>query len=180
MLSWDDSDALDAAAPSPTAWLQEWDLHAEGLAALILAAAPGQQQHQPQQAVHSPHAEQQKAQGQQQAEQHAPAPGTAEVPKQEATQQEGQQGQLEQQKAAAAQAHQQHQPVLDSAAAVAADLERLRGVMLQHAGRPQTTPAPSLTIARLTALSSCCYMPTVVLDVCCTVLGSGVAYQSAP
>jgi hypothetical protein len=66
------------------------------------------------------------------------------MPAQEATQQEGQQGQPEQQKAAAAQAHQQHQPVLDSAAAVAADLERLRGVMLQHAGRPPTTtPQPA-------------------------------------
>lgn len=122
-LSWEAADGLGAAVPSPTAWLEEWDLHAEGLAALALAAEPGpQHQHQHQPAAHPQHHEHQQA-----PEQHAQA--------MDAGQQDAGQHERPQQATPAQPQHQQHAPVLDPAATVAADLERLRGIMLLHAGR---------------------------------------------
>lgn len=113
-LSWSSADADNSAEATPTAWLEQWDLRAEGLASLIEADLQQPQQPHPQ-----PVQQGQAAQAQQGDDGQAPAPQQQQP---EAAPQQQQQH------------SQQHQPVHDTAALVAADLEHVRVVMLQHAG----------------------------------------------
>lgn len=116
-LSWGGAEEADAAEVPPTAWLEQWDLRAEGLVELTTTSEALPQQQPPQQ-QNKPH----DASMVQQNPQQNAEPGQ-DQPRQE----------VPQQQPAASQQHQQ-----DSAAASSADLESVRSVMLQHAGSTTT------------------------------------------